>query len=338
MPANFEIAFPWVFYLIPLPLLVYFLIPALRIRSPFLKFPLYADALDYTGEKPRKSAFVKKRGWVKGTLLGLCWILLLAALSSPQLVGEPEYQVKTTRSFLIAADISFSMAQKDWEIPNGKISRWEGTKTLMQDFIQKRKGDRMGLIFFASNAYIQAPFTTDIQTVSQLVDETDVGMAGQMTHIGKAIAKGLEMFENDTIPSKVLLLLTDGVDSGTDILPNDAANLASKDSVLIYTIGIGNPGDNGSDLDENTLQEIAEITGGNYFLARDEEQLSQVYETIDQLEPIEIEEKKARPLTLLYPYPLGLALLIMMILSFVQNLIQLKRNKQLNRKEEMHVH
>jgi len=338
MPTNFEIAFPWVFYLAPLPLLVYFVIPALRIRSPFLKFPLYTDALGYTGEKPRKSAFVKKKGWFRGSLLGICWLLILLALSSPQLVGEPEYQVKTTRSFLIAADISFSMAQKDWETQNGKITRWEGTKTLMQDFIQQREGDRMGLIFFATNAYIQAPFTTDIETVSQLVDETDVGMAGQMTNIGKAIAKGLEMFENDTIPSKVLLLLTDGVDSGTDVLPNDAANLAAKDSVMIYTIGIGKPGDSGSDLDEKSLQEIANLTGGKYFLASDEAQLSQVYETIDQLEPIEIEEKKARPLTLLYPYPLGLALIIMMILSLIQNLLQIQRTRYINRKEEIHVH
>lgn len=338
MPANFEIAFSWVFLLIPLPLLVYLLVPALRIRSPFLRFPLYADAQEYTGERPRKSAFVKKRGWFNAIALWLAWLLLLAAMSGPQLVGEPEYEVKTTRNFLIAADISFSMAQKDWETPDGKITRWEGVKGLMQDFISEREGDRMGLILFATNAYIQAPFTKDLETVSLLVDETDVGMAGQMTHIGKAIAKGMEMFDQDTLPSQVMLLLTDGVDSGTEVLPLDAANLAKNDSILIYTVGIGKPGDGGSDLDEQTLMNIAEATGGEYFLAQDQERLAAVYKTIDELEPIEIKEKERKPLTLLYPYPLAAGLAIIMIFSLVQNLFRSAKEIQSRRKEAAHVH
>jgi Ca-activated chloride channel family protein len=154
-----------------------------------------------------------------------------------------------------------------------------------------------------------------------MLDEADVGMAGQMTHIGKAITKGVEMFERDTIDTKVMLLLTDGVDAGTDILPLDAADLALTDSVIIYTIGIGNPGSGGSDLDERTLQEIAEMTGGQYFLARDKDRLQEIYTELDKLEPIEYEETENKPVTLLYPYPLAAALVLLLVISLVLSVI-----------------
>ncbi|WPR75250.1 VWA domain-containing protein [Algoriphagus sp. NG3] len=337
MPANFEIAYIWVFILLPLPFLVYWLVPALRIRSASLRFPIYEKALEYTGEKPRKSAFVRRRGFFSWMGLLLVWVLVLGALSSPQLVGEPEMKVKTSRNFLIAADISFSMAQKDWEIDGQKVRRWDAVKSLMHDFIQKREGDRMGLIFFGSSAYIQAPFTPDLQTVNQLLDEADVGMAGQMTHIGKAITKGVELFDKDTIETKVMLLLTDGVDAGTEILPLDAADLAKQDSILIYTIGIGDPSGVGVDLDEQTLQDIAEMTGGQYFQAKDEQRLQDIYTEIDKLEPIEYEEEENRPTTLLYYYPLGAALGLLLVLMFFQSLFQLIRTLRNNRKEGSHV-
>lgn len=325
MPANFEIAYLWVFLFLPLPFLVYWILPALRIRSASLRLPTYEKALDYTGEKPRKSAFVRRRGFFTWTILLLVWVLVLAALSSPQLVGEPEMKVKTSRNFLIAADISFSMAQKDWEIDGEKVRRWDAVKSLMHEFIQKREGDRMGLIFFGSSAYIQAPFTPDLITVNELLEEADVGMAGQMTNIGKAIAKGVELFEKDTIETKVMLLLTDGVDSGTDILPLDAAGLAKQDSILIYTIGIGDPSGVGVDLDEETLQDIADMTGGQYFQAKDEQRLQEIYTEVDKLEPIEYEEEENRPTTLLYYYPLGAALGLLMLLMVFQSLFQLLR-------------
>jgi len=323
MPANFEIAYPWVFLLLPLPLLIYWLLPALRMRSASLNLPTFQKAIDYTGQKPKKAALIKRRGSLRWILLMLCWILLLATLSSPQLVGKPEMKVKTSRNFLIVADISFSMATKDWEIDGQKARRWDAVKEVMQDFIEKRKGDRMGLIFFGSNAYIQAPFTPDLVTVGYLLDEADVGMAGQMTHIGKAITKGVEMFERDTIDTKVMLLLTDGVDAGGDILPLDAADMAQKDSVIVYTIGIGTPGSGGSDLDEKTLQEIAGMTNGQYFLAKDRDRLQEIYTELDKLEPIEYEEKENKPVTLLYYYPLGAAMGLLILTSLVFVIINL---------------
>jgi Ca-activated chloride channel family protein len=238
-------------------------------------------------------------------------------LSSPQLVGKPELKVKTSRNFLIVADISFSMAQKDWVVDGKKSSRWQAVKSVMHDFIGKREGDRMGLVFFGSAAYIQAPFSPDLPVVEQLLDEADVGFAGQMTSIGRAIVKGIEMFDNDTIDSKVMVVLTDGVDAGMDILPLDAADLAKNDSILVYAIGIGSPGNSSSDLDEKTLKEISELTGAKYFRGQDTEELEQIYEELNTLEPIEYEEEVYKPSTLLYYYPLAAALSLGLLLSFL---------------------
>ena len=321
MPENFEIAYLWVLWLLPLPILVYFIVPPFRLQSASLLFPSFSKAEEYTGEKARVSALIRKRNALLWTAISLIWTLLIASLSSPQLVGKPELKVKTSRNFLIVADISFSMAQKDWEIDGEKVTRWEAVKSVIHDFIDERNGDRMGLIFFGSSAYIQAPFTPELKVVEQMLDEADVGMAGQMTNIGKAIVKGIQMFEKDTIESKVMLVLTDGVDSGTDILPLDAADLALKDSIQVYTVGIGDPTIPGADLDEKTLEEISAMTNAQYFRAIDTERMAEIYEELNRLEPIEYEEEEYIPRTLLYYYPfgaaIGLSLLLMLITSIV---------------------
>ncbi|WP_186758096.1 VWA domain-containing protein [Echinicola salinicaeni] len=320
MPENFEIGNMWALFLLPLPILVYWLLPPIRMKSASISLPTYQKVLDQTGQKPRKAAMVKRKGFISWLYLTLIWCLLLAALASPQLVGEPELKVKTSRSFLIAADISFSMATNDWTIGDQKVRRWDAVKEVMHEFIKKREGDRMGLVFFGSNAYIQAPFTPDLETVDQMLEEADVGMAGQMTNIGKAIAKGTALFEQDTIETKVMLLLTDGIDAGIDILPLDAADMARRDSVIIYTIGIGDPFGNQSDLDEETLEEIAEMTGGQYFRAIDTERLNEIYDELNKLEPIEYEEEENKPVTLLYIYPLGAALGLILLGMLIGNI------------------
>jgi len=150
-------------------------------------------------------------------------------------------------------------------------------------------------------------------------------MAGQMTNIGKAIVKGIEMFDQDSLETKVMLLLTDGMDAGTDILPLDAADLARTDSILVYTIGIGDPESGNSDLDEQTLMEISEMTGARYFRAKDSERLEEIYDELDQLEPMEYEEEEYVPTTLLFHYPLGVAILLTLWISLMLSLASLLR-------------
>jgi len=325
MPENFEIANMWVLWLLPLPILVYWLLTPLRFRSSSLNLPGFKRVQKYTGEKPRTSAMIRKRNVVNRIGIILIWILTIAALSSPRLVGKPEVKVKTSRNFLILADMSFSMANSDWTIDGKRVRRWDAVKQVLSSFITKREGDRIGIIFFGSSAYTQVPFTPDLKTVEQMLDEADVGMAGQMTNIGKAIAKGVDLFQQDTIKTKVMLLLTDGVDAGMDILPLDAAEMAKKDSIIIYTIGIGDPDKPGADLDETTLEQIAELADGRYFRAIDAEKLEEIYSELDKLEPIEYEEENYKPATLLYYYPLGLAVALSILLFLVFSIVELFR-------------
>jgi Ca-activated chloride channel family protein len=320
MPDNFQFAYPYVAFLAIVPFIIYWLLPAIKNRSTALIYPYFNASAKSAKQKPRKASHIKKRTWFASLSMYVIWLLLLIAMASPELVGMPEKKIKTSRNFLILADLSFSMAINDWYIDKKRVTRWEAVKNIMQDFIVKRESDKMGLIFFGSNAYIQAPFTTDLKTVKSMLDEADVGMAGQMTNIGKAIVKGMDMFERDTIQNKVILLLTDGVDSGTDVLPLDAANMAKKDSTIIYTVGIGDPGDSSSDLDERTLTEIAELTNGKYFRAKDAEALENIYAVLEKLEPVEYEEESYTPKTLLYYYPLGAALVFSALLVMLNNL------------------
>jgi Ca-activated chloride channel homolog len=265
---QFEFAYWWVLFLLPLPILVYWLLPALKRKRSALIAPFFFRTVEISGQHPRHSSWISKRNWLAWLVLFICWCCLLAAAGGPQKIGEPGKKTKTVRSFLVAADISFSMAQKDWTLNGTRVTRWEAVKHLLRDFVEKRKSDRMGLVLFASNAYLQAPLTNDLDVVSWLIDQTEVGMAGQMTSIGQAIGMGIKVFKEDTVRQKVMLLMTDGIDSKEDILPLDAAEQAKKDSIIIYTIGIGKTGAGGYGLDEKTLKEIASVTGGRKTAGR----------------------------------------------------------------------
>lgn len=323
---HLEIAYKWVALLLPLPLLLYALLPPLRRRRTSLMAPFFQRAVRISGAAPRKNAWITRKNFWMYSVLLLCWICLLAAASSPRYVSKPERQPKTVRSFLIAADISFSMAETDWVVGGKRMSRWEAVKSLMKEFVEKRKSDQIGLVVFGSNAYIQAPLTTDLPMINWLMDQTEVGMAGQMTNIGDAIAYSVKILKEDTLKQKSMLLITDGVDTGTDLLPLDAAGMAGKDSITIYTLGIGKAsGSGGYDLDEPTLKAIAHTTGGKYFNALDEKGLSGVYKALDALTPVEYQEERYKPVTLLYYYPLGVGVILALVFQLIAGSLQLTR-------------
>ncbi len=324
---HFEIAYKWVFWLLPLPLLVYLLIPALRKKRQALLAPFFGRAAQASSQHPHRSAWVSRKGIITWATISLCWICLLAAASSPRFTGEPQKRTRTVRSFLIAADISFSMAQTDWTVDGKQMSRWGAVKYLLKDFVKERKSDQIGLEMFATHAYLQAPLTTDLETIDWLLDQTEVGMAGQMTSIGEAIAFGIKIFRQDTIPQRVMLLMTDGVDGGTDILPLDAAEAAKRDSIVIYTLGIGNSTSGGYAIDEQLLTQIAETTGGKYFRADGEKDLQTVYAELNKMQPVEYQEEAYKPIVLLYMYPLAIAILLPLIYYLLSGLWQMVRRR-----------
>lgn len=322
---QFEIANKWVFFLLPLPLLVYFLFPVLRKRRSALLSPFFNRAVALSSLRPRKNAWISRKGVFARICLIITWFCLLAALSSPQFVGQPVKKTRTVRSFLVAADISFSMAQTDWVVEGKRMSRWNAVKYLMKDFIENRKSDQIGLEMFATHAYLQAPLTTDLETINWLLDQTEVGMAGQMTSIGEAIAFGIKIFRQDTIKQRVMLLMTDGVDGGTDILPLDAAAAAKRDSITIYTLGIGSSSSGGYAIDEELLTQIAQTTGGKYFRADSEKEMQKVYAELNKLQPVVYEEDNYKPVVLLYMYPLFAALAVSMLYYLLSGILKLIR-------------
>ncbi|RAJ02431.1 Ca-activated chloride channel family protein [Chitinophaga skermanii] len=325
---QFEIAYKWVFFLLPLPLLVYLLLPPMHRKRLSLLAPFFDRAKQVSGQRAKRSAWVSRRNFFTWLGLMLCWLCLLGAASMPQYVGKPGKKAKTVRSFLIVADISFSMDQTDWLVRGQRMSRWNAVKSLMKDFVAKRKSDQIGLVVFGSDAYLQAPLTTDLSTITWLLDQTAVGMAGQMTNIGDAIAFSSNILKADTIKQKIMFLLTDGVDTGTELAPVDAANVAHKDSITIYTMGIGKAtGTGGYDLDERTLRDVAQATGGQYFNAMNEGDMTNVYKTLDKLTPVVYEEESYRPTQLLYYYPLLAAVLIALLVQFIMGTIHLTRLK-----------
>lgn len=323
---HFEIAHKWMFFLLPLPILVYALLPPMRRRRLALITPAFTRAADISHQKPARSAWVTRRNLLAWLTLVLCWISLLAAASSPRLVGEPEKKTKLVRSFLIAADISFSMAERDWVVDGNRMTRWEAVRGIMKEFISERKSDQIGLVMFGTHAYLQAPLTDDLATINWLLDETEVGMAGQMTSIGEAIGFSIKVFRDDTVKQKVMLLLTDGVDSGNDVTPLDAAQAARKDSITIYTLGIGRAqGSGGYNIDEKGLTELANITGGKYFNAMNEGQLKNVYAELNKLEPIEFEDEQYKPVQLLYYYPLLASVVLGLVFHFINGIVHMVR-------------
>ncbi|MDZ4153439.1 VWA domain-containing protein, partial [Methylicorpusculum sp.] len=248
------------------------------------------------------------------------WVLLVIAVSRPQWLGEPIEQTVSGRDLMLAVDLSGSMEEQDFVINKQRVDRLTATKFVAADFINRRVGDRVGLILFGTQAYLQTPLTFDRKTVITLLNESAIGLAGDNTAIGDAIGLAVKRLKNQQANSRVLILLTDGANTAGEVSPIKAAELAAENQLKIYTIGIGademqvrsffgsrtvNPS---RDLDEKTLTAVADTTGGRYFRARNTEELDKIYQLLDELEPVEKDKQYYRPRSELYPWPLGLAL------------------------------
>ena len=309
----------WLLLLLPLPLLVYRFLPTYTqnqhaaLKVPFLSELSYADSA--SKKPPHRSLF-----W----LAFIAWSLLVIATARPQWLGEAISQSMTGRDLILAVDVSGSMMEEDFIINGKAVDRLTATKYVANDFIQRRKGDRIGLILFGTTAYVQTPLTFDRKTVRTLLNEAFIGITDDdpATSIGDAIGLAVKRLNNKDIPSRVLILLTDGANTAGEVTPLQAAKLAADAKLKIYTIGIGadevlvrsifgsrtvNPS---RDLDEKTLTAIAEQTHGHYFRAHNTEELEDIYQRLDRLEPIDADPKYFRPMTELYFYPLILALLL----------------------------
>lgn len=306
-------SWPWIFLLLPLPLLAYFLLPAKKQQASALYMPSLSERhiQQHIHNTPNASR-------LNLILMSLLWLCLITAAAKPLFLGDAVELPSSGRDLLLAVDISRSMEARDMAYQGRYIQRLQSVKLVLDDFLKKRQGDRVGLILYGSGAYIQAPLTFDLKTVQKLLQEAQLGFAGDGTAIGDAIGLGIKRLASNPAENRILVLLTDGANSAGAIEPLDAAKVALKEHVKIYTVGIGHPRSRGHRIDELTLQKIAATTDGEYFRARNQTELNKIYDTIDKLETLEQEPEVFRPEQSLFYWPLSLALGLMLVIILNQ--------------------
>ncbi|HAS75626.1 Ca-activated chloride channel family protein [Marinobacter sp. DSM 26671] len=339
-----NLAWPWALVLVLLPLILKWRKPgAQSVDAPVL--PVGHWLSDLPGVSRRGNAVPL---WQQ-LLLFLMWTLLVVALARPQHVGEQVQMPVSGRDLMLVVDISPSMDEQDMVLQGRSINRLQAVKRVLDDFISRRQGDRLGLILFGTEPYVQAPLTFDLETVRTLMREAGLGMAGRATAIGDAVGLATKRLRNRPQDQRVVVLLTDGANTAGEITPDKATEIAAAASIRLYTIGIGaesmvqrgllgsrrvNPS---RDLDENLLTRMAQQTGGEYFRARSLPELELIYESIDRLEPIELEGKFYRPVTELYVWPAGLAVILWLALFLVRHGRELVAETRRSKEEETHV-
>lgn len=318
---NIEFAWPLSLLALPLPLLAGWLLPrAPEIAGSALRLPYY-DALTAVAGEGRAL-----RSRVRLVLAVLAWLLLVAAALRPQFLGDPVQLPVSGRDLMLAVDISGSMETQDMQLGRQLTHRLTAVKAVAGEFIERRQGDRLGLILFGEQAYLQAPLTFDRETVRVLLNEAAIGLAGKSTAIGDAIGLAVKRLRDQPQQNRVLILLTDGANTAGSVDPQRAAELATTAGVRIHTIGVGaetmtvnslfgTRRVRNTELDEAALLQISQTTGGRYFRARDIAGLEEIYQLLDGLEPVSKDAEVFRPVQELYMWPLAAALFLSMLLA-----------------------
>ena len=308
-------AHPWLFLLLPLPWLVRKLLPTHHERKAAVRVPFLQRLSRLAGQKPGSGVAVAKRAASQWFFLGLTWALVVAALARPQWLEEPIIKELPMRDLLVAVDLSGSMEAEDFTDAEGNnVDRLTAVKQVLDTFFARRDGDRIGLILFGSAAFVQVPFTDDLDVVRELLDEAQIRMLGPRTMLGDAMGLAINLFERSEVDERVMIVLTDGNDTGSLVPPERAAEIARDNGVVVHTIAIGDPAAVGEQaLDEKTLENIATTTGGGYFHANDRQELEAIYDHLDEINPRQVETQSYRPLTDLYFWPLAASMLLSLL-------------------------
>ena len=313
-------AWPWLLLALPLPWLMRRLWPAAPSAAPALRVP-YGERLDMIGGR---SARARPQGL--GLLPWFAWALLCVAAARPQQLGDIVQPPQAGRDLMLAVDLSGSMDERDIELEGRVVPRLTAAKAVIADFLERRSGDRVGLVVFGERAYALTPLTRDLQTVQEQLDGTVTGLAGRATAIGDAIGLAIKRLQQQPAEQRVLILLTDGVNTAGALAPDKAAQIARDAGVRIHTIAFGGYGaglsvfgvpirrQSSSDItDEAGLKRIAELTGGRAYVARDVDQLVGIYAEIDRLEPVQRPGQRLRPRIERYAWPLSASLLLALL-------------------------
>lgn len=309
----YKLEHPWLFALLPLPLLVYWLLPAYKEEQDSLRLTFFHYISSSLGLTPQPGAVVFRTNWLQKIVAPLCWCLILLALARPQFIEPPIQKIQPGRDLMLALDISQSMETPDFRTSDGKrMRRVDAVKQVVGEFIRKRKNDRIGLIVFGQAAYPVTPFTLDHDACLKILGQIDAGMAGPQTMIGDAIGLAIKQFNNSEAKQRVLILLTDGNDTGSLMPPRKAAQIASQNGITIHVVGLGDPHATGEDkVDYNALNDIAKATGGQVFHGESRVELENAYATLDKITPQNFKTLSYQPRRELFMVPLGVAVLLL---------------------------
>lgn len=316
----YELAHPWLLLILPLPVLVNLLLPAHRTRKSAVRVPFFQRLVDLSGSQPSHGAVISPRIFYRLLLMILIWLCIVVALAQPQYVGAPITHEKSARDLMIAVDLSASMQTTDFKDENGaQVDRLSAVKSVLKEFVAQRPHDRLGLIVFGDAPFLQAPFTQDHATWMTLLNETEISMAGPSTAFGDAIGLAIKHFRNNESQNRVLIVLTDGNDTGSQVPPIEAAKVAHRYGVIIYPIAIGDSATLGQEaLDINTLERVAEITQGLFYQALDRQQLRTIYQQIAALEPQMFEAQSYRPRKDMHHLPMLLVTLLLLVFMLLR--------------------
>jgi Ca-activated chloride channel family protein len=306
----FQLEYPYLLVLLPLPLLVWWLLPPYREETTSVRLPFFREVARASGLSPSRGAVVPQINLAEKLLAPVCWLLLVLAVARPQFVDPPISKTEPARDLLLALDLSQSMDTPDFRNPAGTLMpRVDAVHQVVADFVRRRPDDRIGLIVFGDAPYPLVPFTLDHATVETMIANALPGMAGPRTALGDTIGLAIKMFEKSAAPEKLLVILTDGNDTASKMPLDQASDIAKERGIRIHTVGIGDPNVSGEDrLDVSALRKIADVTGGRYFFGQDQAELEKIYATLDKITPSNAKTLSWRPKRELYDWPLGAAL------------------------------
>ena len=319
-----QLVWPWMLAVVVAPFAVARVVPrAPDVAGAPIRIPYFEEALAWSGRPAGSGPRLRQ------VIALFAWCALVLAAARPQWVGDPAPLPVRGRDLMLALDLSGSMREQDMKSGAGFEARIDVVKRVAGNFVARRTGDRIGLILFGTRAYLQAPFTLDLDTVSEMIAETVLGLAGEQTAVGDAIGLAVKRLRERPMERRVLVLLTDGADTASEVDPLAAARFAAEEGITIYAVGVGADEEAAarwfgagrmrtrSALDESTLQTIADMTGGRYFRARDTAELEEIYRLIDVLEPVGGDDEVFRPTRELFHWPLGVSALLFTLTALI---------------------
>jgi Ca-activated chloride channel homolog len=309
----YRLEHPWFLAVLPLPLLVYWLLPPHKEEQDSLRLTFFDYITTKLGLDPQPQAVILRTSWLEKISAPLCWALLIVALARPQFIEPPIQKIEPGRDLMLALDISQSMETPDFRNPDGKrMRRVDAVKQVVADFIRRRQHDQIGLIVFGQAAYPVAPFTLDHDASLKILAQIEAGMAGPQTMIGDAIGLAIKLFNASEAKQRVLILLTDGNDTGSRMPPRKAAEIAKQNGIIIHVVGLGDPRATGGDkVDYDALNQIAKATGGQVFHGENRVELEKAYAALDKITPQNFKTLSYQPRRELFMFPLGASLLLL---------------------------